>query len=249
MARLLKRLEHLMKNMLESKNIADVLTHVDDQTLVIFDVDNTLIEPTQQIGGTAWFGHMLEKFQARGMSEQEAIKQAYVVWIQLQQVIKIKTVETQTASVVKQLHEKNIKTMGLTARGFALAYRTSEQLHSLGIALDANTIHQDDVILDESAGFVKGTLFLDPAGNKGERLFQFFSKINYEPQKILFIDDMPMFLQSVCDAVVAKNIPFLGLRYGVADDRSLTFEPARADEELKAAFLGTAHQGLVESLV
>ena len=238
-----------MPKILESKDIADVLSYADLETLVIFDVDNTLLEPTQLIGGTAWFGHMLEKFQARGMNEQEAIKQAYVVWIQLQQVIKIKTVEKQTASVVKQLHEKNIKTMGLTARGFALAHRTSEQLYSLGISLDANTIYQDDVILDESAGFVKGTLFLDPAGNKGERLFQFFDKINYEPPKILFVDDMPEFMESVHDAVVAKEIPFVGLRYGVADDRSLTFEPARADEELKAAFLGTEHQGMVESLI
>jgi len=238
-----------MSKILETKNIVDVLSHVDAQTLVIFDVDNTLIEPTQQIGGTAWFTHMLKKFEARGIQEADAIPQIYVLWKEVQQVVQVKTVEKQTVSVVTKLHEKKIKTMGLTARGFALGQRTYEQLSSLGISLDAHTIHSDDVKLDETAGFVKGTLFLDPDGDKGERLLQFFDAIAYTPEKILFIDDMPEFLESVRIALGKRGIPFTGLRYGAADDRSLKFEPARADEELKNVFVGTRLQDFVTTLL
>ena len=54
-----------MSQIIETKKMSTILNHIDDNTLVVFDVDNTLIEPKSLIGGVAWFKNTAKKFEIK----------------------------------------------------------------------------------------------------------------------------------------------------------------------------------------
>jgi phosphoserine phosphatase len=236
------------KNITETKKIIDVFNYVDSETLVLFDVDNTLIEPTSYIGSSTWFSYIVKKTLDRGMEFKEVIDRLIPIFVELQHIISVKPVEAQTAMVVKKLHKQNIKTMGLTARNFILSKRTDEQLRYVDISLDSNTIYDGEIIFSEEVGFYRGVLSIEPFGNKGARLFQLFEKINYWPKKVVFVDDTREFLDGVSDMLAEQNIDFTGLRYGATDGQITAFDPARADQELVQAFEGAGRQSLIEDI-
>jgi hypothetical protein len=225
-----------MPQIIETKKISDVLTHVNKETLVIFDIDNTLIEPVSFIGGTAWFRHETDRLIKKGGNIEELAEKFSALWGRVQPFIKIKTVESNTANVVKQLHEKDIYTMGLTGRSFKLEQITVDQLCSVDISIDNKTIYKNRLGFSGSTGFFGGVLSVGPTGHKGEVLDSFFRKINYNAKRILFIDDDPEYIEEVETVVNSKKIDFVGIRYRAADDRIEKFDPAKADEELKQIF-------------
>jgi hypothetical protein len=60
--------------------------------------------------------------------------------------------------------------------------------------------------------YKQGILFcLQP--NKGKVLITFLERINWEPLKVVFIDDKIDNLQSVQEELKVKNIEFVGLHY------------------------------------
>lgn len=236
-------------SVIESNKIEDVLVHADEKTLVLFDVDNTLIEPVEDVGNTAWFKYVFKKFLARGLTEEQAGMKIYALWTKLSDFYNYKLVEEKTSAVVKQLQEKKIKTMGLTARGFDIAAATTKHLASVDISFHPSPIHNQEVSLDKFVGFSKGTLFSWVVGGKGASLLKFFERIKFEPEKILFIDDDPRYLDEVQRALGAKNIPFKGIRYGGADLQHERFNPARAEEEIRTFFAGTENMALVEEIL
>jgi hypothetical protein len=233
---------------IESKKLADVLNYVDSDTLVMFDVDNTLIEPKTTLGGVPWFDYMMDKFQKQGLSEPEAIEKVYTAWMELQYIISVKPVEEQTPLVIKQLHERKVKTMGLTARGFMLAEKTDEQLASVGISLADDTIFQEEIIFTQHTGFYKGVLSIQSHTDKGEWVTTFLERINYSPKKVVFVDDLHKFVVQVESAFIRKNVPFTGIRYGAIDNCHVLFDPARAEEELKAAVAGTEREKILTTI-
>lgn len=236
-------------SILESKNITDVLHYVDSDTLVIFDVDNTLIESATAVGGTAWFDYMLARLLQQGFSRDDAVKKLYRAFVTVQGFVNMKPVEENTVSVVQRLHGLGIKTLGLTARGFMVARETDRQLKAVGISLDKNTLYDEEIVFAEHDGFLKGVLFVKPFTDKGEKLFTFFERIKYQPKKVLFVDDMSHFLGEVSTVLAAKKIPFTGIRYGATDSRMVSFNGAKADEELRTLFHGTEYQALMDSFL
>lgn len=239
----------------ETNKFSDILKYADEETLVLLDVDNTLIEPISYVGGVAWFDYMMAKMKKRGIPEEDVIHKTSFLWVRLQQFVKVRTVEEAIPSVIKTLHKKNIKTMGLTARSFLVSRITDQQLKSVDISLQDNTICGKEIIFTDHAGFYNGVLSIEPFGSKGERLLQFLKKIDYETKKVLFVDDLSSFVEDVGTTLSetslskGKKIHFKGIRYGGADDQEIRFNPARADEELLMVFRGTEHESLVKSFM
>lgn len=237
-----------ISQIIECSTIKDLLSHADEQTLVMFDMDNTLIESASYLGGIGWFNYHMKIFMDRGLDEAAAADKVYPLWRELQNVIKVKPVEDIAPKVIRDLQARNIKMMGLTGRSPEIAHKTNEQLASINIFFDQTSIYQKDLSLGSSASFIGGTLFVDSMDNKGAALERFLTTINYTPQKLVFIDDIKRYLESVQRAVVWRNVPFIGLRYSATDNRVATFNPARAAEEFEVAVRGTKYQNLLNSI-
>jgi len=238
-----------MTQVIESNRISDVLHHADEKTLVIFDVDNTLIMPETHVGGSAWFMHMIQMFCDKGLSEQEAIEKVYEFFVQLQHFIPIKMVEYDTADVIQKLHARAVKTLGLTGRGFSLSRQTVAQLQSVNISIGTNTIHDKEIVFNARVGFFNGILSLNADGDKGECLIALFEKIDYWPERVVFVDDLRYYIDDVYNVLVPRKIPFIGIRYGAADEQHIKFDPARADDELRRLLAGTEYHNVVKEIL
>ncbi len=146
---------------LESQKIRDVVEHSNASTLIIFDIDNTLVEPVQELGSDQWFRYRIQRYETTGLPHQDAIEKALAEWIAIQSITSIKTVEEDTATVVQELQDEKFVVMGLTTRGLGMATRTVQQLDSLGIDLSRTAPTQEEIFFMNGRGvlFRKGVLF------------------------------------------------------------------------------------------
>ncbi|MFC1841716.1 DUF2608 domain-containing protein [Candidatus Dependentiae bacterium] len=221
-----------MSQTIESNKITDIFNYVDDKTLVIFDVDNTLIETVQEFGCYTWSCNMTSRFEKKGIEYFQAMQKTCAIFAKIKDFISFKTVEPEALDVIKKLESDNIKTMALTKRMFSTKQSTIEQLLSVNIEFSKKTIHDKEIKFDDMIGFSEGILYSGLGDNKGECLISFLEKISYTPENIVFVDDGKHHVENVYSNVTAKNIPITCIRYGAADQRVANFNPAKADTEL-----------------
>lgn len=210
----------------EVHSIGDIEKTWDSDTLILLDLDNTIMETAQTLGSDQWFNYRIKHYLGREYSSQEALEMALAEWMAVQNLTRVKLVEPETCDWIEKLQKEKIALMGLTTRGLGLATRTIEQLHSIGIDLSKTAPLQQETFFKTEQGILyrKGILFT--AGtNKGKTLFHFLQDHNIVPKKIIFIDDKMKYLKEVEELCLGADIPYLGLRYGFLDEKVNNFSP------------------------
>jgi hypothetical protein len=221
-----------MSKIIESNKISDVLKYVDEKTLVLFDIDNTLIWSVEEFGSLEWSTHTSGRLCKNGMSLDEAITKTCTIFLQIHDLISFRTIEPDTISVLDELDKKNISNMALTKRVFWLNTPTIKQLSSVGIDFSKNPLHEKEIIFDDTFGFDKGVLYSGLYEEKGDALIKLLEKIDHKSDNILFVDDSDNHAREVYETLNSYGIPTTCIRYGAADHRSVTFDPAQAEQEL-----------------
>ncbi|MCP5469997.1 MAG: DUF2608 domain-containing protein [Chlamydiales bacterium] len=218
----------------EVNRFEEIKKYATADTLVILDIDNTLIMPKQELGSDQWFRYRLDHYRKQGKSYPEALELALPEWEAVQNITDVQLVEPETAQVITELQSKHIRVMGLTTRGLALAMRTVQQLRSVGIdlAVSAPTSEEIPLLNPHAILFRRGILFT--AGtHKGKGLQKLFNELNFHPKRILFINDKRGNLRQLEEGVDEMNIPFIGLRYGFLDHKVRHFRSDIADLQFK----------------
>jgi len=205
---------------IETKNIFDIETHKDEDTLIIYDIDNTLIEPQQTLGSDQWFSHHFFELKKHLKNEEAALEKALSHWLAIQTLSTMKEVQEGTAQLIKKQQNENSLVMGLTTRNYAFSNCTFDQLRSLGIDLSKTAPNKKDHYFkkERMVAALKGILFTSGT-HKGDALFAYLDKIKYYPKKIVFINDKKSHLIPVEESCNERNIPFVGLRYGYVDEK------------------------------
>jgi hypothetical protein len=218
----------------ETPTIETLLSSVDQDTLVVVDIDNTLFAPVQTLGTDEWFYYYLQKLKKEGMPAQKAIEKAKDLWIAIQSSSDISTLEDKTPHVINQLQNDKFIVMAMSTRDVSYADVTLRQLISLGInmkkaapSFNTFTVEGVDRVL-----FRDGVLFTSN-NHKGKALLAFLKQLHFTPKKIVFINDKESPLKEVEEIVEPQGIKFLGLRYSKADERVKNFRPDLADIELQ----------------
>ncbi|HSX04575.1 MAG TPA: DUF2608 domain-containing protein [Rhabdochlamydiaceae bacterium] len=205
--------------------------YVDEKTLLLLDIDDTLIIPRQALGTDIWLLDRANQYKNSGLNPSAAFEKALSEWEAVRLLTKVKLVEEDTASVIQELQKKGVSMMGITAQGLALATRTLKQLGELGIDLQQAAPTQDDLyFFSENHGmlFRKGIFFL--AGkSKGKSFLTFLDRLRIRPERVVLIDDKLSTLTEMEQALDAEHIPFVGLRYSFSDARIKAFNPQIAD--------------------
>jgi|GEM_PF-243948 len=222
----------LSAEIIEIKKIEQCNKHIQPDMLLVFDIDNTLMETAQTLGSDQWFSYRIEENIKRGMLKREAAMVALAEWVSIQNKTKVKLVEPVTAAFVEKLQKNGWKVVGLTSRGLELAAKTIEQLKSIGIDFTKAAPASREIIFDDDRFYRDGILFCSGT-NKGSLLFQFFNQVGCQPKKILFVDDKEKYLREVEKDCLQHQIPFLGIRYGFLDEKIKNFKPQVANEEWK----------------
>lgn len=230
---------------IESKSIKDVLDYVKDQrTLVVFDLDNTLFYPKQDLGGDAWFSHLVKQKTSGGMSYEDAITAVLPVFFDVQNRLSLYPVEDETPFVLATLLEQKIVSLGLTSRSLPLMQRTHAQLKEAGLQLTYTPIFDRDVSFDfnRPARLNHGIMFCNNV-NKGTVLVHVLHECDFKPTTVIFVDDRLNHLLEVQKECLENKMHFVGIRYGRLDEFVAQFDPARAEEQFAALLHGIDTSG------
>ncbi len=224
----------LYGKIIETQHFGDITQYVKPDTLVILDIDDTLLLPVQTLGNDCWFLYRKQLHREAGLSSIQALEKAISEWEAIRHLTGVKIVEEGTEKIISEMQKQNIVIMGLTTQGLALATRTVQQLNSLGIDLTTTAPSEDDVFFINQHGVLyrKGILFTSGTP-KGDALLKLLDIIDYHPSHVVFINDKATHLADVEQPVEAKGIEFIGLRYAIGDERVANFRPDIADVQWK----------------
>lgn len=217
----------------ESDSIQDVLQFAEHGSMVVFDLDNTLVCPKKEVGSVQWFDHMLKQKMKRGMGVEDALTELLPLSFEVQNHIDLCPVESKTVDVLQELRKKEIVTVALTARSDTLVTRTMLQLQEIEIDFNAENGFNRELILEYPRPvLLKNGIIFCANNDKGSVLFSILTLVDYHPKKIIFVDDKLDHLFEVERACLRNAVNFIGIRYSKLDPVVAQFDPVRAEHEL-----------------
>jgi FMN phosphatase YigB (HAD superfamily) len=200
------------------------------EILIVFDIDNTLLEPAHVhgLGSDQWFCGLIEKYTKEGMDVQAAVAKAVRYYEHVQFNIHMKVIEDELHEIINLLkNNQNYHLICLTARSASLAEKTIDQMYANNLDFYNEQIADHYFDTKEKSIYKKGILF---CGNnsKGIVLAKFLEKINKKPQVIIFVDDKEKNLKVVEAFAQEKNIDYYGLRFASCDEKVKNFDHDKA---------------------
>lgn len=205
------------------------ISKVTPNTLVVFDIDNTLLRQDRMIGTHQWGDYIKKRAVANGMTSEQASQLQHKSFSELQTYLPTVPVEDGVRSILKELQQKSIAHFAFTARAPEIKQVTLKQLGVLehDFAINFPQVGQPSLLEEH---LYQGVIFSGSIP-KGELLKKIVTNMKTPPQEIIFIDDRSYNLESVEGALVGSDIKLSSYRYGGADSVVASFDPALADLE------------------
>lgn len=219
----------------ETSQFEEILTHVDENTLVLLDIDDTILIAPQMLGTDAWLNHQIRERTKDGVDPAEAFTKSLLEWQAIRYITEMELVEPDTGDIIRQLQAKGGHVIGITMQGVALADRTSHHLHIHHIDLSKNAISEEPHCFKlgrRNLFYLDGILYTQGT-SKANGLFTLCDKMGYVPKRIVLIDDRESHVQDVEQAAEKRGIEFIGLRYAFSDARKNAFCPHVAHVQYK----------------
>jgi len=225
---------HIQAIIFESDNLKDIYNYANKDTLVVFDMDDTLVSPPGYIGSSVWLEYEIANLQKKGFSFDKALVFMLPTYFTIHEFMHIDSIGN-CPEIIDTLQKKNLCTMILTNRSMPMVNITLRELKRLNIDLSINSLYKKDldISIQYKAIFSNGVIFA-ASNNKGEILCLFLEKIGYTPKKIIFVDDKLKHVKSVEAATEKRGIEFVGIRYSLQDEYKKNFDSAIADQQFHA---------------
>jgi hypothetical protein len=220
---------------IEAPHFNTILNHVKPDSLILLDIDDTLLIPTQMLGNDEWFMHRIEELLQQGTSKSDALEKTINEWESIRHITNMQIVENGTDLIVEKLQDEGFIVMGFTTQGLALATRTHQQLNENHFDLSRTSPIKEGLyysIQGHGVLFRNGVLFTS-GRHKGKALLQFLSLINLRPSHVVFINDKESHLKEVEEILEQNSIPFTGLRYAFSDKKKSEFDWEIANYQFK----------------
>lgn len=216
-----------------------------NQTIYLFDIDDTLFDSSSMLGTKAWRKYILEA------TEDDSQNWHDIFCLFAAKNYPLRAVEPITSQYVKELQMKGHAVFGLTARERQIWYSTPtkdvdkltiNQLTSVGV--DFNTgIPNHYPSLINAPEYFQGVFFAD-LEPKGEYLLKLFSNLPQLPTKIIFIDDKDSQTKSVAATLDQLGIDYECYTYVATDEKAKLFDPLIANIQLYHLWISNGEQVL-----
>lgn len=213
----------------ETNSLMSILEFVERDTMVISDLDNTLMESSQQLGSSQWADDLGTKLLEAGKSYEEADRLVTPLWCEVQPQIKVQTIDPETKTMLQMLQTNGNDFFIMTTRNRPEIQFTHRQLSSLQLHpflnYMSNTNFEVSVSRGDSIFYVRGVLFSTSLHKKGIALKAFFNQINRLPKRLVFIDDKWSHVKDIGLLADQLGIEYVGVRYSGADQRVNSYNP------------------------
>lgn len=228
------------------EQISQIYTNNDlnyKESLLVFDIDDTLLTTTQALGGVGWWDWQAGLLKNNPTSEQLFVKNiAELVSLQnlLFHLVKMEVTDEHVIPFIKQAIDQQATVLGLTARGSEHLSVTMSQL------LENNFLDNNQLLFDKaglklitgttsSAGALRcpqfksyvtyylGVAFLN-GEDKGKALLCMLNQSIKSFKTIVFVDDVQHNLDSMADAFKDnKNVLLINILYSKENNKEQTF--------------------------
>lgn len=221
---------------IETAKFSDILSHIDPQTLVVVDIDNTLIHSKTMLGSAQWFYHLVQEGEKRGLSRKDSLEENFSTWKKVQRFVEVEPVEANIPSLIKQIQEKS-RVIGLTSRPSGVEHLTQQQLNQAGIYFAKNNQEQFELNIsdDQTVLIDEGVIFTgDHQLDKGLVLKRLLEEYFADQliHKIVFIDDQLINVKRVQTAMVGTHLEFVGFHYLGSQRQLQEFDPVVVDKQM-----------------
>ncbi|MBA3661952.1 MAG: DUF2608 domain-containing protein [Gammaproteobacteria bacterium] len=219
----------------EAPRLRNMLKYCQFNSVIIFDLDNTVIESTQALCSDQWFVGLL-KYAATMITDEAEVRTLVLsIYHAAQHYAKMQKVEKNTLKIINALQAIGLPVIALTARSTSIAEPTLRQLKDIDLAFSKNlypkslAIHNNE---NKSSTYRDGIIFCDGC-NKGAILINFFKQIGFRPLHIVMVDDQLKNLNTVQSFLEPSGIPFAGLRYAFLDLKTQQVDLLAANQQLQ----------------
>lgn len=219
--------------------VTDVLRSIDKNSLVLFDVDDTLIVPaTVSLRSRTKEQHQKQlKKIVENIFTPLSKSEDYYFGIQAITEIPL-LIEPAVVNIIQSLQDRGIKTLALTLLGtgsqeqipFLPEWR-SVKLQQVGV--DFSKANIPDKIFTELP-VKNGTypmlyhgILATNFGSKGTTLGAFLDYMKWKPSQVIFFDDSLKRVNEVAQEMCKRNIPFIGYHYQGAE-----YVPGEFDKDI-----------------
>lgn len=219
----------LCAEIIECQRLRELLPLVDQDTLVVFNINNVLTVSMQDAGSTPWAEeHIAQLMNEKKVDKPYATNLFIPLWHDVLIASDVELFDPDAEAIVHFLQQANIKVMALTNRYVEMGYPTHSQLRSVGIDFAKNPPYLEDTFVSgigSPAKFIEGILFNGLINFKGDSLAAFLKQINYYPKKLIYIEDKPKHLAQVGEKITALGIPFVGIHFGALELQRQAYQP------------------------
>lgn len=223
----------------ELDRFSSLESHLTKETLLILDIDDTLLIPVQMLGCDEWFCHRLKE-KGKTCDSNTALEKTLAEWEAIRHLSQMQVVEPGTEAIITSLQERGFMMMGMTTQGLALATRTHQQLVQNGFHIIRTTPMKGDCYLmveDHGVLYRNGILFTSGTP-KGPALFALFDQMKFTPKRLVFVNDKKSHLRDVEQEAEKRGVEFVGLRYAYADQHKALFSPDVAEYQYTHSSFG-----------
>lgn len=206
------------------------------KTWVIFDIDNTLLRPTSEIGSHQWADYMANRYLKAGHTDAEANVYQTQIFSRAQKFVNPVVVDASIYDFINKLKIQRVPFLALTARSsLVLKETTIQQMRSIELLPAFDQSHPTwNSSIDISSYTQQGIVFSNGL-QKGEILKKLIDAANDKPDRIIFIDDRDYNVKSIEKAGAEIGIEVIGYRFSATDQIIAQFNKRKADQEWFAA--------------
>jgi hypothetical protein len=212
----------IQAEIIEIKHFHETLNYITPGSIVLLDIDNTLLEPHNDynnIGSDQWFTHL--------MQTNSNFEHVLNLYCSTMLNTSMQVVEQTIPEVLKSIQQQTTL-LGFTMRSIILAPCTIERLAHNNITLSTQIPDRGFMINGKDPVMVYHDIIFCQGKKTGATLFAVLDTYNIKPTTMIMVDDKRQYLESVEKECIKRNVQFTGLRYGYLDEKVKDFLQSRA---------------------
>ena len=212
------------------KEIELLIKEADQDTLVLWDVDQTLITPNDSILKPKW-ENLLDQWLGGKKSILDESGKTRYVFREILISAPHSVLDRDSPSLIKTLQKKQIPVIAFSAAPGGKVGRTESfldwriaELKRFGFDFSSSFSHVNTLTLSKDPDIefppvYKAGVLITSLHDKGPVLIDFFEAVHWKPKRVIFIDDQMANIQSVTKSLEGQ-IQVIGIHYTAASELS-----------------------------